>query len=124
MTKCIEVALLAIRLILSDSLSTVYLNDVGVRGIFAQKLYGYGRRGDALLAISTSGNSENILYAAVMAKALGIKVVGLTGNSGGKMADISDVIIRVPETETYKVQELHMPVYHCLCLMLENRFFS
>ena len=92
--------------------------------MFAQQLYGYGRQGDVFLGISTSGNSRNIIMATVVARALGIKIIGLTGDNGGKLASVANVSIKVPETETYKIQELHLPVYHCLCMMLEERFFG
>ena len=80
--------------------------------------------GDVFLGISTSGNAENVMYAAVTAKAKGMKVVGLTGKDGGKLAGIADAAVIVPEMETYKIQELHLPVYHALCLMLEHRFYE
>ncbi len=105
------------------SLTTAYMNDCEPLLCFAQQVNGYGRAGDILLAISTSGNSKNVLYAAVTAKAKGLKVIGLTGKHESKLSALSDVCIRVPETETYRIQELHLPVYHCLCLMLEERFF-
>jgi len=92
--------------------------------VFAQQLYGFGRPGDVFLGISTSGNSKNVMSATVVARALGIKVIGLTGATGGELASVADVSIKVPETETYMIQELHLPVYHCLCLMLEDRFFG
>ena len=76
------------------------------------------------LGISTSGNAENVMYAAVTAKARGMKVLGLTGKDGGKLAKIADAAIIVPERETYKIQELHLPIYHALCLMLEDRFYE
>lgn len=76
------------------------------------------------LGISTSGNSQNVLYAAVAAKSKGLKVIGLTGEKENRLMEYADACIRVPETETYKIQELHQPVYHCLCLMLEDRFFG
>ncbi len=76
------------------------------------------------LGISTSGNAENVMYAAVTAKAKGMKVIGLTGKTGGKLAKLADVAIIVPEQETYKIQELHLPIYHALCLMLEDRFYA
>ena len=76
------------------------------------------------MGISTSGNSKNVINATVVARALGIKVIGLTGASGGELATVADIVIKVPETETYMIQELHLPVYHCLCLMLEERFFG
>ena len=92
--------------------------------MFAQQLFGFGRQGDIFLGISTSGNSKNIMNATVVARALGIKVIGLTGATGGELASVSDVAIKVPETETYMIQELHLPIYHCLCLMLEDKFFG
>lgn len=105
------------------ALNTAYLNDVDGLLCFAQQVNGYGKSEDVLLAISTSGNSKNILYAAITAKAKGMKVIGLTGIDGGKLKEISDVAIVIPENETFMIQELHLPVYHCLCLMLEDRFF-
>lgn len=87
-------------------------------------MYGFGRPGDVFLGISTSGNSKNVMSATVVARALGIKVIALTGASGGELANVADVAIKVPETETYMIQELHLPVYHCLSLMLEERFFG
>ena len=95
----------------------------GCTGVFAQQLFGYGTDRDVFLAISTSGNSENILNAAVVAKALGMKVIGLTGKTGGELAHFADVAVKVPETETYKIQELHLPIYHWWCMMLEEYFF-
>lgn len=106
------------------ALSTAYMNDCDPQLCFAQQVNGYGKKGDVLLGISTSGNSKNVVYAAVTAKAKGMMVIGLTGEKNSKMSEMSDVCIRVPETETFKVQELHLPVYHCLCLMLENDFFG
>ena len=100
------------------------MNDCDPALVFAQQVAGYGRPGDVLLGITTSGNSLNIRYAAVAARAAGLKVLSLTGAPGGKIAALSDVCIHVPATETFKVQELHLPVYHCLCLMLEERFFG
>ncbi len=117
-------ALPTIALHTQSALSTAYLNDVDGKSIFAQTLYGYGMKGDCFLAISTSGNSRNVLYAAVVAKAKGMKVIGLTGRDGGKLKAVSDASIIVPEEETFKIQELHLPIYHCICLMLENYFFG
>ena len=105
------------------ALSTAFLNDVEGELIYAQQVYGYGQEGDVLLGISTSGNAANIHYAAVTAKAKGMKVIGLTGRDGGKMAGYSDAAVIVPEQETFKIQELHLPIYHALCLMLEEHFF-
>ncbi len=104
-------------------LSTAYLNDCSPLLAFAQQVNGFGNVGDVFLGISTSGNSENILYALVTARAKGMKTVGLSGRDGGRMKEFCDEIIIVPEKETFKIQELHLPVYHALCLMLEERFF-
>lgn len=117
-------ALPAIALDGHPALTTAYMNDCEPLLCFAQQVNGYGSEGDVFLGISTSGNSKNILYAAVTAKAKGMKVIGLTGDKESKLSDIADVCIKVPQTETYMVQELHLPVYHCLCLMLEDRFFG
>lgn len=124
LAKNLEQGLMAIPLVAHEALTTAYINDVDGLGVFAQQLYGFGRRGDVFLGISTSGNSKNVLNATVVARAEGIKVIGLTGAKGGKLAEVSDVAIKAPETETYKVQECHLPIYHCLCLMLEDHFFE
>lgn len=124
LARNLECGLMAIPLVAHEALSTAYINDVDGLGVFAQQLLGFGRRGDVFLAISTSGNSKNILAASVVARALGIKVIGLTGARGGELALISDVVVKVPEEETYMIQELHLPVYHCWCLMLEDKFFG
>lgn len=117
-------ALPAISLTGHSALQTAFMNDAEPELVFAQQVNGYGKPGDVYLGISTSGNSNNVLYAAVTAKSRGLKVVGLTGSKENKLMKYADVCIRVPETETYKIQELHLPVYHCLCLMLEERFFG
>ena len=117
-------ALPAISLTGHSSLQTAYMNDAVPELVFAQQVNGYGKPGDVFLGISTSGNSKNVLYAAVNAKAKGLKVIGLTGAKENKLMKYADVCIRVPEIETYKIQELHLPVYHCLCLMLEDHFFG
>ena len=117
-------ALPAISLTGHSALTTAFMNDANADLVFAQQVNGYGKSGDVFLGISTSGNSKNVLYAAVNAKAKGLKVIGLTGSKENKLMKYADVCIRVPETETYKIQELHLPVYHCLCLMLEDRFFG
>lgn len=124
LAKNLERGLMAIPLVAHEALTTAYINDVDGLGVFAQQLYGFGRPGDVFLGISTSGNSKNVMSATVVARALGIKVIGLTGAKGGELASVADVAIRVPETETYMIQELHLPVYHCMCLMLEDRFFG
>ena len=114
----------AIALVDHAALSTAFANDVDGMLSYAQQVNGYGKPGDVFLGISTSGNAENVMYAAVTAKAKGMKVVGLTGKDGGKLAGIADAAVIVPEMETYKIQELHLPVYHALCLMLEHRFYE
>ncbi|RRF95923.1 MAG: SIS domain-containing protein [Lachnospiraceae bacterium] len=106
------------------ALTTAYMNDCEPLLCFAQQVNGYGKKEDVFLGISTSGNSKNVLYAATVAKAKGMKVVGLTGQKDSQLKDLADVTIQVPQTETYMIQELHLPVYHCLCLMLEDYFFK
>lgn len=117
-------ALPAISLTGHSALQTAFMNDAVPELVFAQQVNGYGKPGDVYLGISTSGNSKNVLYAAVNAKAKGLHVIGLTGARENKLMKYAQVCIRVPETETYKIQELHLPVYHCLCLMLEDKFFG
>ena len=124
LAKNLERGLMAIPLVAHEALSTAYINDVDGLGVFAQQLFGFGRSGDVFLGISTSGNSKNVMSATVVARALGIKVIGLTGAKGGELASVADVAVKVPETETYMIQELHLPVYHCWCLMLEDKFFG
>lgn len=124
LAKKLERSLTAIPLVAHEALTTAYINDVDGQGVFAQQLFGYGKPGDVFLSISTSGNSENILNAAIVAKAMDIQVVGLTGLSGGKLAELADVTVKVPARETYLIQELHLPIYHCWCLMLEDSFFG
>lgn len=124
LAKNLERSLMAIPLVAHEALTTAYINDVDGLGVFAQQLYGFGRSGDVFLGISTSGNSKNVMSATVVARALGIKVIGLTGEAGGELASVADVVVKVPEKETYMIQELHLPIYHCWCLMLEDRFFG
>ena len=116
-------ALPAISLTGSPALATAFSNDVDPAMSFAQQVFGLGRAGDALLAISTSGNSKNLIHAANVARAFGLSTVALTGEDGGRLAALANVAIRVPERATYRVQELHLPVYHALCAMLEVEFF-
>lgn len=120
----LERGLMAIPLVAHEALSTAYINDVDGLGVFAQQLYGFGRPGDVFLGISTSGNSRNVMSATVVARALGMKVIGLTGAKGGELSEVADVAVKAPETEAYMIQELHLPVYHSWCLMLEDRFFG
>ncbi len=117
-------ALPAIALTGHSALSTAFMNDSESVLVFAQQVNGYGKAGDVLLGISTSGNSKNVIYAAITAKARGLKVIGLTGEKESRLSKLADCCIQVPETETYKVQEMHLPVYHCLCMMLEEKFFG
>lgn len=117
-------ALPAIALDGHPALSTAYMNDCEPLLCFAQQVNGYGKAGDVFLGISTSGNSKNVLFAATTAHAKGMKVIGLTGAKDSKLKDMSDVCIKAPQTETYMIQELHLPIYHCLCLMLEDKFFA
>jgi D-sedoheptulose 7-phosphate isomerase len=124
LARHLQGALTAIALTGHSSLTTAFMNDSNPELIFAQQVNGYGKPGDVFLGISTSGNSRNVLFAAVAAKAKGLKVIGLTGQKPCKLAQLADVCIQVPETETYKIQELHLPVYHCLCMMLEEHFFG
>ena len=105
------------------SLNTACINDIDGNITFARQVYGYGKEGDVLLGISTSGNSKNVLYAAAVAKAKKLRIIALTGAGGGNLKKFADACICVPETETWKVQELHLPVYHLLCMMLEDHFF-
>ena len=120
----LEKALPAISLCEHNSLTTAYGNDREPSAIFAQQLLGHGKAGDTLLALTTSGNSKNCVYAATLAKALGINVISVTGAFGGRISDIADVAIKLPETETYLVQELTLPLYHYLCAELEKHFFG
>lgn len=124
LAKHLQGALPAIALTGHSSLTTAFMNDSNPELIFAQQVNGYGKAGDVFLGISTSGNSRNILFAAVTAKSKGMKVIGLTGQKPNRLAELADVCIQVTETETYKIQELHLPVYHCLCMMLEEHFFG
>ena len=122
--KCLQGALKAIAITGHTGLTTAFANDVDPNMIFAQQVYGYGDNKDILLCISTSGNSKNLIYAAITAKAKGMKVITLTGKDGGKLKEYSDISIIVPENETFKIQELHLPIYHALCLELEEFFFE
>lgn len=124
LAQSLQGALPAIALDGHPALSTAYMNDCEPLLCFAQQVNGYGKAGDVFLGISTSGNSKNILYAAVTARTKEMKVLSLTGAQESTLKRMSDVCIQVPQTETYMVQELHLPVYHCLCLMLEERFFG
>lgn len=116
----------ALSLVNQVSLNTAFANDQAPDLSFAQQILGMGNEGDVLLAISTSGNSTNVIYALEMAKVKGVKTIALTGKKGGKIVanQLADVTICVPDDETYRIQELHLPVYHMLCIAAENEFFG
>ena len=106
------------------ALNTAVCNDIDPNLIYAQSVFGLGKKGDILICISTSGNAKNVCAAAEVAKASGILVIGLTGSTGGKLMEIADICICAPEMETYKIQELHLPIYHYLCATVEAHFFD
>ena len=114
----------AISLHSASAAFTASLNDLDPAVVYAQMLHGLGREGDLLIALSTSGNAENVCNAARLARAKGIAVLALTGEKGGKLASLADICIRVPEEETYRIQELHLPVYHYLCAATEQELFQ
>lgn len=120
----IQGALPAISLPAQSALISAYCNDVAPELVYAQMVYGYGQGEDVLLGISTSGNSANIVNAVRMARTCGIKTIGLTGKTGGILKELCDLTICVPETETYRIQELHLPVYHYICAEIEKRFWD
>lgn len=119
----LEGALPAVSLISQTGILTAFSNDKSWDTALAQQTYGLGKAGDCLLVMSTSGNSRNCLLAVDVAKAKGMKTLAFTGEKESLLSKACDVTVRVPETETYKVQEFHLPVYHCLCAMLEEEFF-
>lgn len=120
----LQEALPAISLSAHTSLMTATINDNDADMIFAQQVYGYANENDLLIAISTSGNSKNVVYAVKVAKALGVKVIALTGETGGILKETADITISAPSTETYKIQEYHLPIYHYLCAKVEEEFFE
>lgn len=121
--ETLEGGLPAVSLCSHISLKSAVANDTDPANIYAQQLFALGRAGDSLLAISTSGNAENCMRAAMIAKLTGMNIIALTGEKGGRLKEIADVTVNVPARETYLVQELHLPVYHCLCAMLEEELF-
>ncbi|ALS25595.1 phosphoheptose isomerase [Paenibacillus sp. 32O-W] len=116
-------ALPAISLVSHHALITAFANDVSAEMVFAQQVYGFGKKGDVLLALSTSGNSHNVVRAIQVARVSGLSVIGMTGCHGGRMRDLCDVTIRVPYDSTPDVQERHLPIYHALCMVLERELF-
>jgi len=123
-TDCLQRGIPAVSLVSQSAVQTAYNNDVAADMVFAQQVYAGGRSGDLVMGITTSGNSKNVVNAMKVAKAMGLVTIGLTGARESKLSAICDVTIRVPETETYKVQELHLPVYHWLCAALEDAAFG
>ena len=122
--KNLQCALPALSLVGETALTTAFANDQAPDLAFAQQLFGIGKRGDILLAISTSGNSANVIYAVEVAKILGVTSIALTGRSGGKLKNLADIVICVPSDTTFKIQEFHLPIYHMLCLAAEAEFFQ
>lgn len=114
----------AISLVSQNALTTAFSNDNAPNLIFAQQVLGYGKEKDVLFAISTSGSSVNVIHAAKIAKVLGLDIIGLTGESGGDLKSYANILINVPEIETYKIQESHLPVYHLICLLLEVELYG
>lgn len=124
LSNSLQYGLPAISLVSQVGLSTAFINDQLPTAVFAQQVLGYGKEGDVLLCISTSGNSLNCVYAAKVAKALGLKVISLTGKKESKLSQLSDITIKAPAVETFKIQEYHLPIYHAICLALENEFYG
>ena len=120
----IQGSLPAVALTNNSALMTASLNDVDGNVLFAQQVMGFGKKGDVFLGISTSGNSKDVIYAVAVAKALGVRTIALTGKDGGKLKSLADISIVVPQSETFKIQELHLPVYHALCLTVEEYFWK
>ena len=120
----LQCGLPAIALPYISALNSAFCNDVDPELIYAQSLFALAKRGDVLIAMSTSGNAKNVFAAVKVARALGVTVIGLTGSKGGKLFEHSDICIRVPENETFKIQELHLPVYHYICAAVEEHFFK
>jgi len=120
----LQMPLRAISLVNSVALGTAFANDQAADLVFAQQILGLGDAGDVFIAISTSGNSKNILYATDIAKAKGLTTIALTGKSGGELKNTADILINAPEDETYKIQELHLPIYHAICIAVESEFFA
>jgi len=124
LAKNLEGALPAISLNGHSALSSAFANDVDAELIYAQQLVGYGNKNDVLLGISTSGNARNVVAAMLVARSKGMKVIGLVGRDGGEFNKYCDVLINVGGNSTPQIQELHLPVYHTLCEMLEYHFFG
>ena len=124
MGELLQQAIPAVSLSTHASLNTAILNDMDPSLIFAQQVLGLGKQGDLLWGLSTSGNSKNVVSAAIAAKAMGLNTLAMTGEKESRLSEICTACIRVNEQETYKVQELHLPVYHALCMILEDYLFA
>ena len=120
----LQYGLRAVCLMSQTAIASATANDQGGDLGAAQQLFALGQPGDVLVAFSTSGNARNVAYAALVAKQRGLKVIGVSGQSGGRLSTLADICIHAPETETYLIQEFHLPIYHCLCIMLEARYFK
>lgn len=120
----LQCALPAISLTSHTSLTTALTNDTGADMIFAQQVFGFGQPNDIFLGLSTSGNSKNVIYAVKTAKAIGLCTIAMTGETGGKLAELCDIVIKAPSEITHEVQEMHLPIYHAICMQLEQTFFS
>ena len=124
LATCLGVSSEEISLPSQSAILSAFINDVDPEMMYAQLVYGYAKEGDLVIGLSTSGNSKNVVNAMEVAKAVGAKTLSMTGQRESKLSAISDVTVRVPETETYKIQELHLPVYHYLCAGVEKHFFG
>lgn len=122
--SCLQTGIPAISLPSQTAVLSAYLNDVEPEYVYAQLVYGYAKENDMLIGLSTSGNSKNVVNAVKVAKAMGIRTASITGVKESKLSSLCDVCVRVPETETYKVQELTLPVYHHLCASVEKTLFG
>ena len=120
----LQCGLPAINLCESSALITAYCNDVDPDYIFAQQVYGLGKKGDIFIGLSTSGNAKNVNHAVKIAKALGLTTIGMTGEKGGKLNENADICIKAPHNETYRIQEYHLPIYHVICAAVEDAFFE
>lgn len=117
--KNLQQAIPAISLVSQTALISAFANDLTADMVFAQQVFGYGKKGDLLIGLTTSGNSKNVVNACKVAKTIGIKTIGFTGEKGSQLSEICDVTIHVPECEVFRIQEYHLPIYHTLCAMLE-----
>ncbi|MDR3318250.1 MAG: SIS domain-containing protein [Clostridiales bacterium] len=122
--ESVQQGVMCIPLTSFEAFNTAFLNDCNEKMLFAQLVNVLGSDGDILMAISTSGNSKNVCYAAQLARVKGLKIISLTGGSGGKLKELSDILINVPGETVYKIQEFHLPVYHLICLCVESELFE